>query len=103
MGGTSFKYDRASENFIISGCNSDDTILIEYVKKHIKDINEYIDTLKKQEPIKFHETITGFPIKATTTARTTLKKMGLQAKVDNKYEYPIKFLKEHYRKKGINY
>jgi hypothetical protein len=103
MGGTSFKYDRESERLTITDCNTDSEILIEYAKKQIHDLNKYIDTLKKQEPVAFHEKNKGFPIKATTTARATLKQMGLQAKVDNKYNHPIKFLKEHYKKKGINY
>lgn len=103
MGGTSFKYNRATESFLITNCNTDNDILIEYVKKHIKDLNEYIDTLKKQEPIEFHKNIKGFPLKATTIARNTLKKIGLQAKIDNKYKHSIKFLKEHYKKKGIDY
>jgi len=103
MSGTSLHYDRDTGTFTMVKPMEDSDILIEAASVKRECINAYIDTLKKEEPLSFHENIRGFPLKATTIARDKLKMGGLQKIVATEFIHPITFLREFHNKKGIYY
>jgi hypothetical protein len=103
MSGTSLHYSRDSGEFTMVKPSGDSAIILEAAKTQSPFLNAYIDALRKEEPLGFHETISGFPLCATTAARSRLKAMGLQRDCAKEFRHPIAFMKEFHRNKGVNY
>jgi hypothetical protein len=103
MSGTSLRYNRETHEFAIVKAVEDSDVLIEAARSQTDALDAYIDALKKEYPVEFHAANAGFPLKATTDARTHLKQSGLQRVVEKRFKHPIDFLKKFHNSKGIHY
>jgi hypothetical protein len=103
MGGTSYRYDRLTEAFTMVVPTGDGELILSALRQKIPALNAYVDALRTQEPVAFHGSVSGIPLKATREARTELKRQGLQAACEGRIEHPISFLTEFYNRKGIYY
>jgi ribA/ribD-fused uncharacterized protein len=103
MSGTSLRYNRDTHEFAIVKAVEDSDVLIEAARTQTEALDAYIDALKKEYPVEFHAATSGFPLKATTDARTHLQELGLQRVVEKRFKHPIDFLKRFHMSKGIYY
>lgn len=104
MSGTSLRYSRETHEFqMVKEGVEDADVLVEAAKSQVEALDAYIDALKAEYPTEFHDTATGFPLRATTEAREHLKQMGLQRLVEKRFRHPVDFLKRFHISKGIHY
>jgi ribA/ribD-fused uncharacterized protein len=103
MSGTSLRYNRETHEFSIVKAVDDSAVLIEAARTQTDALDAYIDALKKEYPVEFHSSVNGFPLRATTDARTNLKRLGLQRVVEKRFKHPIDFLKRFHNSKGVHY
>jgi ribA/ribD-fused uncharacterized protein len=103
MSGTSLRYNRDTHEFSIVKAVDDSAVLIEAARTQTDALDAYIDALKKEYPAEFHSSVNGFPLRATTDARTNLKRMGLQRVVEKRFKHPVDFLKRFHNSKGVHY
>jgi|TARA_Y100000114_G_scaffold24608_1_gene20314 hypothetical protein len=105
MGGTSFRYTMDGQRFTpVKEMDPEDLDLFMAVaKEQAVHIDNYIKALRKIEPVEFHKTQSGVPIKASKDAREELKKNGLITKINRNIKTSTSFIIKHYNKKGVYY
>ena len=84
MGGGSFRYEFSNKQFTpVTEMDPEDLdLLLAACKEKAPDLDNYIKAARKLEPVEFHKTISGVPIKVAKDGREILKKKGLLAKIN---------------------
>jgi hypothetical protein len=105
MGGGSFQYDFATKQFTpVKEMDPEDLdLLLAACKEKAPDLDNYIKAARKLEPVQYHKTISGVPIKVSKEGRDILKKQGLLAKINKNVKTSANFIIRHYNKKGVYY
>lgn len=105
MGGTSFRYDMDSKEFIPVGQidQEDLDLFLPVVKEKARDIDNYIKASWEIEPKEYHKMNRGVPIKVSKEAREILKRRGLTSKIATNIKASTNFITKHYNKKGVYY
>ena len=105
MGGGSFRYTMDGQKFesVKEMDPQDFELLSAAAKEKANDIDNYIKALRKMEPVQYHKTQSGIPLKASVEARDKLKTSGLLAKINKNVKTDSGFIKKHYNKKGVYY
>ena len=105
MGGTAFRYDYATKVFTpVKEMDPEDlNLLMAAAKEKSKDIDNYIKEKRKLEPVQYHKTISGIPLKVSKEGRDKLKKDGFLAKINKNVKTSERFIVRHYNKKGVYY
>ena len=105
MGGGSFRYESSNKQFTpVTEMDPEDLdLLLAACKEKAPDLDNYIKAARKLEPVEFHKTISGVPIKVAKDGRDILKKKGLLAKINKNVKTSAAFITRHYNKKGVYY
>ena len=105
MGGGSFRYEFSNKQFTpVTEMDPEDLdLLLAACKEKAPDLDNYIKAARKLEPVEFHKTISGVPIKVAKDGREILKKKGLLAKINKNVKTSSAFITRHYNKKGVYY
>ena len=105
MGGGSFRYESSNKQFTpVTEMDPEDLdLLLAACKEKAPDLDNYIKAARMLEPVEFHKTISGVPIKVAKDGREILKKKGLLAKINKNVKTSAAFITRHYNKKGVYY
>lgn len=105
MGGGSFRYESSNKQFTpVTEMDPEDLdLLLAACKEKAPDLDNYIKAARQLEPVEFHKTISGVPIKVAKDGREILKKKGLLAKINKNVKTSAAFITRHYNKKGVYY
>jgi len=105
MGGGSFRYESSNKQFTpVTEMDPEDLdLLLAACKEKAPDLDNYIKAARQLEPVEFHKTISGVPIKVAKDGRDILKKKGLLAKINKNVKTSAAFITRHYNKKGVYY
>lgn len=105
MGGGSFRYEFSNKQFTpVTEMDPEDLdLLLAACKEKASDLDNYIKAARQLEPVEFHKTISGVPIKVAKDGREILKKKGLLAKINKNVKTSAAFITRHYNKKGVYY
>lgn len=105
MGGGSFRYDMHTKKFTpVKEMDPDDlSLLMDTAQDKIAAIDDYINAAHQIEPVEYHKSIDGIPLKISKKGRDELKAKGLLAKINSKSITNVGFINRHYNKKGVYY
>lgn len=105
MGGGSFNYDMRTKKFTAAKKMdpADEELLLAAVQQKTKALDAYIMAARKLEPVKYHQGISGIPIKVSKKGRDELKAQGLLKDINTKVITDASFIEKHYNKKGVYY
>jgi len=105
MGGGSFIYDMKSKKFTAAKKMdpADEELLLAAVEPKKQALDAYIMAAQKLEPVQYHRSISGIPIKVSKKGRDELKAKGLLKDINTKVITDAAFIEKHYNKKGVYY
>ena len=109
MGGTSVNYDMFSGDFFLTkkalGKIDPDTanLILTTARLTQGDLNNLLTFLREQEPVEYHQNITGLPVNASREAYENARMRGLLLPLNKYIRHNINFVHDHYAQKNCFY
>ncbi len=109
LGGTSVNYDMAERKFFLSEKAvkevDPDTaeMVLDAAKTTQRNLDKFLNFLREQEPVEYHNNITGLPVTAAKEAYEDARKKGLLVPLNKRIFHNISFVHDHYEHKKCYY